>query len=68
MRGEQDFLRKGYQKILKSMRHEVEKKPQWPEACIQANVSAGTILERRMEEEKARQCTNFRKMGNILVA
>lgn len=26
MRGEQDFLKKGYQKILKSMRHEVEKK------------------------------------------
>lgn len=27
MGGEQDFLRKGYQKILKSMRHEVEKNP-----------------------------------------
>lgn len=68
MGGEQDFLKKGYQKILKSMRHEVEKRPHWPEACIQADVSAATILERRMEEEKARQCMNFRKVGNILVA
>lgn len=40
-----------------------KKKTQWPEACIQADVSADTILERRMEEEKARQCTNFRKNG-----
>lgn len=55
MKGEQDFLRKGYQKILKPMRHEVEKRLQWPEACIQPYVSAATILERRMEEEKARQ-------------
>lgn len=50
------------------MRHEVEKRLQWPGACIQAYVSAATILERRMEEEKARQCMNFREIANILVA
>lgn len=48
MGGEQDFLKKGYQKNLKSMRHEVEKKCHWPEACIQADVSGQKYAYKQM--------------------